>query len=84
MARAKKGKTSADRLEELFKSPIFCLLQSRLDNLKTKVHLIDADLADPNLGLSAADQDTLVRQVPWTVLQYRVQTAQQAAELYPP
>ena len=61
--RAKKGKTPADRLKELFNSPIFRLLQPSLPNLKDKVQLINADLAEPNCGLAPADQELLVRSV---------------------
>ena len=71
MVRAKKGKTPADRLKELFNSPIFRLLQPSLPNLKDKVQLINADLAEPNCGLAPADQELLVR----SVLQLQHQTS---------
>ena len=61
VVRAKKGRTPADRLKELFNSPIFRLLQPSLPNLKDKVQLINADLAEPNCGLAPADQELLVR-----------------------
>ena len=61
MVRSKKGKTPEDRLQELFKSPIFRLLQPNLPNLRHKVQLVNADLAEPNCGLAPADQELLVR-----------------------
>ena len=61
VVRAKKGKTSKERLRELFSSPIFCLLQHDMASVQDKVQLIDADLAEPNCGLTQADQELLVR-----------------------
>ena len=61
VVRSKKGKIPEDRLQELFKSPIFRLLQPNLPNLRHKVQLVNADLAEPNCGLAPADQELLVR-----------------------
>ena len=66
VVRKKKDKTPEDRLKELFRGPTFRLLQPSLDNLKGKVQLINADLAETNCGLTAADKSVLVRQGPTT------------------
>ena len=62
VVRAKKGQSAGDRLQQLFKGPVFRLLQPSLPALREKVELITADLAEPSCGLSAPDQLTLTRQ----------------------
>ena len=59
--RAKKGQTAEDRLQTIFKGPIFRLLQPNLAMLTSKVQLVTADLAEPCCGLSADDQAMLTR-----------------------
>ena len=64
MVRPKKGVAAADRLQQLFNSPIFRLLKPDLPRLSTKVQLVSADLAEVSCGLAIADQELLVRLVP--------------------
>ncbi|XP_060838330.1 fatty acyl-CoA reductase wat-like [Rhopalosiphum padi] len=60
LVRSKKNKDPQTRLREMFSSPLFTRLWEEQPDFIEKVLLITGDCVEPNLGLSAADEEFMV------------------------
>ncbi|XP_049767217.1 fatty acyl-CoA reductase 1 [Schistocerca cancellata] len=65
LVRAKKGKDPRQRIDDIFSSPLFDKLKAErgADVIARKVVGVAGDVAAPDLGLSAADRETLCERV---------------------
>ncbi|XP_022814698.1 putative fatty acyl-CoA reductase CG5065 [Spodoptera litura] len=63
LIREKKGKTPLQRIEELFNKPLFSRLKGKDPQCVKKVTPIIGDLSEPGLGISKADEETLLEKV---------------------
>nr|CAB3516567.1 unnamed protein product [Spodoptera littoralis] len=63
LIREKKGKTPLQRIEELFDKPLFSRLKGKDPKCVKKVTPIIGDLSEPGLGISNADEETLLQKV---------------------
>ncbi|KAG5667603.1 hypothetical protein PVAND_015579 [Polypedilum vanderplanki] len=59
LARPKKDKSSADRLQEMLNSPLFDKIREKNPEALNKIVLVNGDVAMENLGLSETDQKKL-------------------------
>uniref|UniRef100_A0A8D9E8T1 Fatty acyl-CoA reductase n=1 Tax=Cacopsylla melanoneura TaxID=428564 RepID=A0A8D9E8T1_9HEMI len=59
LVRPKKGKTSNERLEELFDDLLFFRLKTEVPHFRDKVAVVDGDVSASNLGLSVSDRTLL-------------------------
>ncbi|KAL5239952.1 hypothetical protein ACI65C_007362 [Semiaphis heraclei] len=60
LVRPKKNKDAQTRLREMFSATLFTRLWNEQPDFIEKVLLINGDCAEPNLGLSAADEEFMV------------------------
>nr|XP_012144977.1 PREDICTED: putative fatty acyl-CoA reductase CG8306 isoform X3 [Megachile rotundata] len=59
-----RGKmTVEERMENYFRSPVFDVLQKENPNFKSKIHIMQGDLQNANLGLSPEDYKLLTENV---------------------
>ncbi|XP_050561993.1 putative fatty acyl-CoA reductase CG5065 isoform X1 [Spodoptera frugiperda] len=63
LIREKKGKTPLQRIEELFDKPLFSRLKEKDPQCKKKVIPIIGELSEPGLGISKANEETLLDKV---------------------
>ncbi|XP_049268844.1 putative fatty acyl-CoA reductase CG5065 [Rhipicephalus sanguineus] len=63
LVRSKRGENPQARLEKMFDSKMFEHLKQEQPDALKKVTALAGDLTEPNLGLSASDQATLVNSV---------------------
>ncbi|XP_066153695.1 fatty acyl-CoA reductase wat-like [Euwallacea fornicatus] len=63
LVRAKKGKDSKQRFEEIFNEPTFDYLKRHNPNFKEKINLIMGDISLPDLGLNEIDKFTLIEEI---------------------
>ncbi|XP_050422292.1 fatty acyl-CoA reductase wat-like [Adelges cooleyi] len=61
LARPKKGKGPYTRLNKMFSNPLYSILKNEKPDFMEKVSLMSGDCEEPNLGLSPADEDYVVR-----------------------
>lgn len=62
-ARPRKGKTTTERIKEMFSGPLFAKLQEDEPNFAKKVAFVSADMDLEECGLSAEDQAMLKREI---------------------
>ncbi|CAF1228565.1 unnamed protein product [Adineta ricciae] len=60
LIRPKRGHDVADRLRELLSSTLFDLVRSTNPNFEQKIIAVQGDILDPNFGLNASDESTLI------------------------
>ncbi|CAD6207886.1 GSCOCG00003144001-RA-CDS [Cotesia congregata] len=63
LMRPKKGQSVQERLQELLNAPLFDKLRRDSPHELTKIVPIGGDVTEPELGISAADRETLTRNV---------------------
>ncbi|XP_046615044.1 fatty acyl-CoA reductase wat-like isoform X1 [Neodiprion virginianus] len=62
LIRTKKGKDVHNRLDDVFKDPIFDRLKSEQPKYRHKIVVVSGDCSLPNLGLYNDDRDLLIRE----------------------
>ncbi|CAF1275718.1 unnamed protein product [Rotaria sordida] len=60
LIRPKRGRNVNDRLKELLESPLFNTARTINPNFEKKIIALQGDILDPNLGLNATDECTLI------------------------
>ncbi|XP_066584284.1 fatty acyl-CoA reductase wat-like [Prorops nasuta] len=63
LIRAKKGVSSAGRLDELFQNHLFDRLKKEVPDYRSKVVAINGDCSLEGLGLSESDKETIINNV---------------------
>lgn len=63
LVRPKKGKDVHQRTEEIFDDAVFMKLRDELPKFRHQIVAIAGDCSQPNLGMSAQDRATLIREV---------------------
>ncbi|CAH0383941.1 unnamed protein product [Bemisia tabaci] len=63
LVRCRKGKSAEERINEMFRNPLFSRLLEGQSNVLKKVRIIRGDVEQPNLGISSSDTDTLKKYV---------------------
>lgn len=54
LIRPRRDKTAAERLEEIFKNPVFRLMKKTVPDFRDRVFVVEGDLLKINLGISDA------------------------------
>ncbi|CAF3215487.1 unnamed protein product [Rotaria socialis] len=60
LVRPKRGRAVSERLKELLSSPLFNVARAANPNFESKILALQGDILDPNLGLNAHDEQTLI------------------------
>jgi fatty acyl-CoA reductase len=60
LVRPKRGHNVNDRMKELLASPLFNIARSINPNFEQKITALQGDILDPNFGLNATDEYTLI------------------------
>lgn len=63
LVRPKKGKDVHQRTEEIFDDTVFAKLRNEQPKFRHQIVAIAGDCSQPNLGISAQDRATLIREV---------------------
>ncbi|CAH0548591.1 unnamed protein product [Brassicogethes aeneus] len=63
LVRPKKGKTMEERVDDIFKDPVYFPLQDIFPKYREKVHGIQGDISFPELGMSERDRKFLSNKI---------------------
>lgn len=64
LLRTKRGKTNTERINEIINAEVFNVLKKNYPGLlESKLHAINGDVIEPNLGISREDKKCLVKKI---------------------
>lgn len=67
LARAKKGKSSSERIQNTFSGDLFSVLAKQNPNYMERIRIIEGDTHQLNAGISAEDQQIIIDNVDFII-----------------